>query len=238
MASFMKKIKNRLSSAAFFMNRVFIPAKGSDSLALHQKTVTISIWIIVILILFATLIEGLNTDNHWLSFVENLMIGIICSAFVVVVTVFLQFKAEQENRVKEHNSAVHKLLSCIKVCMFEIGSPYSKEELQREQYLLDSLYEELDRYLDNGLGLRWYNSRKMHEYFDLLTKILPLIIPLMKKSPILCLEDYREVITPQMYNDAVDAAIIFNTDYSSRETGNRFEALKHDQAKSVQGDHP
>lgn len=236
MSSFTKKVKNRLSGVSFFMKSVFIPAKGSDSLSLHQKTVTISIWIIVILTLFALLIEGLSSDNHWLTLVENLMIGIVCSAFVVVVTVFLQFKAEQENRIKEHNSAVYKLLSCIKVCMFEIGPPYSKEEYQREQYLLDSLYEERDRYLDNGLGLRWYSSRKMHEYYDVLTKVLPLIIPLMKRYPILCLEDYRETITPQMYDDAVDAAIVFNADYASSEIGNRFEALKHEQAKSAQGD--
>lgn len=233
-----ERVKTIRNSVSYFLRSLLIPAKGSDSLSLHQKTVTISIWIIMILTISSILIEGFDSKNHWLIFVENLMIGIVCSAFVVVITVFLQFKVEQENRIKEHNSAVYKLLSCIKVCMFETPLPYTQEEREKELDILDSLYENRDRYLDNGLGLCWYSSRKMQEYFDVLTKVLPLIIPLLKKYPILCLEDYRETITPQMYNDAVNAAIVFNADYASRETGNRFEALKHEHSKSVQGDLP
>ena len=33
-----------------------------------------------------------------------------------------------------------------------------------------SLYEERDRYIENGLGLKWYSSRKTHEYYDVLIK--------------------------------------------------------------------
>lgn len=231
-----ERVKTIRNSVSYFLRSLLIPAKGSDSLSLHQKTVTISIWIIMILTISSILIEGFDSKNHWLAFVENLMIGIVCSAFVVVVTVFLQFKAEQENRIKEHNSAVYKLLSCIKVCMFKTPLPYTREEYEKEQDILDSLYEKRDRYLDNGLGLRWYSSRKMHEYYGVLTSVLPLIMPLLENYPILCLEDYRERITPQMYKKAVDAAIAFSADYTPRDTVNRFESLRYEQAKSVQGD--
>ena len=230
-----ERVKTIHDSVSYFLRCLLIPAKGSDSLSLHQKTVTISIWIILLLTLSSILIEGFDSKNHWLIFVENLMIGIVCSAFVVVITVFLQFKAEQENRIKEHNSAVYKLLSCIKVCMFETPLPYTQEEHEKELDVLDSLYENCDRYLDNGLGLRWYSARKMHEYYDALTSVIPLIIPLLERYTFLCLEDYRERITPQMYDVAVDAAIVFSADYASPETGNRFESLKHEQAKSAQG---
>lgn len=229
-------IKKKLDSSSFFLRSVFIPTNRNDSLSLHQRTVAISLWIIALLTPSAVLIECLNSENHWLSFAENLMIGIVCSAFVVVVTVFLQFKAEQENRIKEHNTAVYKLLSCIKVCMFETPLPYTQEECEKELDILDSLYEKRDQYLDNGLGLHWYSARKMHEYYDVLTSVFPLIMPLLERYPILCLVDYRERITPQMYNNAVEAAIVFSADYTPRDTRNRFESLRYEPAKSVQGD--
>lgn len=231
-----ERIKRRFDSVSYFLSCTFIPTKGSDSLSLHQKTVTISLWIIMILSLSSALIEGFNSDNHWLNFAENMMIGIVCSAFVVVVTVCLQFKAEQENRVKKHNTAVYKLLSCIKVCMFETAIPYTEEEHEKELDLLDSLYEKRDLYMDNGFGLHWYSARKMHEYYDVLTKVIPLIIPLLERYPILCLEDYREKITSKMYNDAVESAIVFSEDYIPHDTVNRFESLRYESAKSVQGD--
>ena len=61
-------------------------------------------------------------------------------------------------------------------------------------------------------------------------------MPLLERYPILCLVDYRERITPQMYNNAVEAAIVFSADYTPRDTRNRFESLRYEPAKSVQGD--
>ena len=226
MASFTKKIKDRLSGVLFFMKRVFIPTKGSDSLSLHQKTVTISIWIIVLLTLFAILIEGLSSDNHWLTFVENLMIGIVCSAFVVVVTVFLQFKAEQENRIREHNSALYHLLSCIKACLTE-----DEQSRGREDYLLDSLFRECDSYYNDGLGICWYSAEKSQQYFDVILKVLPLTIPVVRRIPIQTLAEYRSEIPVDDYNHAVAAAIIFTAHYISGQSANRFESLKYEVSK-------
>lgn len=205
----------------FFLSSLLIPAKNSDVLSLHQKTIAISIWIILILLLVSTAIEVINIRNHWLVFTENLMIGIVCSSVVVVVTAFLQFKAEQEKRIKEYNLAVYKLLSCVRACLFESNISFSKE-----QDLLDSLYEERDRYIDTGLELRWYNSRKMHEYYDVIIHVLPFLIPLLEKSPVRSLADYQEKVTTQMYSDAVNSAIAFSADYVPKDTKNRFETLK------------
>lgn len=213
-------IKDTKDKSHYFLKNLFIPPKGSDTLSLQQKTITISLWIILLFCVLSILIEAINLKNHWLSFVENLMIGIACSAIVVVVTVFLQFKAEQENRIREHNSALYQLLSCIKACLLESNIPISKE-----QYLLDSLYNRRDNYIDHGLGLRWYSNRKVREYFDVIKNALPLIIPLLEKYPIASLSDYQEKISPQMYNDAVKAAIIFSADYNPKDTKNRFEEL-------------
>ena len=226
MSSFTKRIKNLLSDVPFFMKRVFIPAKGSDSLSLHQKTVTISIWIIVILTLSAVLIEGCSSDNHWLTFAENLMIGIVCSAFVVVVTVFLQFKAEQENRIKEHNSALYHLLSCIKACLTE-----DVQSRGREDYLLDSLFRECDSYYNDGLGICWYSAEKSQQYFDVILKVLPLTIPAVRRRPIQSLAEYRNETPIDDYNLAVAAAITFTADYVSGQSANRFESLTYEVSK-------
>lgn len=219
-------MKDKRDAVLFFLRTVFVPQKGSDTLSLHQKTITFSLWTILILLLTTILIESQNTTNHWLCYVENLMIGIICSAVVVVITVVLQFKAEQENRIKEHNSSVYSFLSCVKECLFK-----PNVTIQREQFLLDALYEERDRYLDNGFGLKWYSARKRYEYSKVIITVLHLIMPLLENQPILCLEDYREQIAPQMYNDAVNAAFIFSADYVPKDTVNRFEKLKHHTAE-------
>lgn len=226
MSSLTKRIKNLLSDVPFFMKRVFIPAKGSDSLSLHQKTVTISIWIIMILTLSAVLIEGCSSDNHWLTFAENLMIGIVCSAFVVVVTVFLQFKAEQENRIKEHNSALYHLLSCIKACLTE-----DVQSRGREDYLLDSLFRECDSYYNDGLGICWYSAEKSQQYFDVILKVLPLTIPAVRRRPIQSLAEYRSEIPIDDYNLAVATAITFTADYVSGQSANRFESLTYEVSK-------
>ena len=226
MTSFMKKAKNQLSGVSYFLKRVFIPAKGSDSLSLHQKTVTISLWIIVILTFFAVQIEGLRSDNHWLTFVENLMIGIVCSAFVVVVTVFLQFKAEQENRIKEHNSALYHLLSCIKACLSE-----DVRSRDREDYLLDSLFRECDSYYNDGLGICWYSAEKSQQYFDVILKVLPLTIPVVRRRPIQTLAEYRSEIPVDDYNLAVAAAITFTANYVSGQSANRFKGLTYEVSK-------
>ena len=221
-----ERIKRRIDSVSYFLKSVFVAAKGSDSLSLHQKTVTISIWIIVILTLSAVLIEGCSSDNHWLTFAENLMIGIVCSAFVVVVTVFLQFKAEQENRIKEHNSALYHLLSCIKVCLTE-----DVQSRGREDYLLDSLFRECDSYYNDGLGICWYSAEKSQQYFDVILKVLPLTIPVVRRRPIQSLTEYRSEIPIDDYNLAVAAAITFSADYVLGQSANRFESLTYEVSK-------
>ena len=220
-------MKDKRDAVRFFLRALFVPVKGSDTLSLHQKTITFSLWTILILLLTTIIIESLNTTNHWLCFAENLMIGIICSAVVVVITVVLQFKAEQENRIKEHNSSVYSFLSCVNECLFK-----SNVSIQKEQFLLDALYDERDRYLDNGFGLKWYSVRKRYEYSIVIVSVLPLIMPLLENHPILCLEDYRKQITPKMYNDAVNAAFVFSADYVPKGTVNRFEKLKHHTAEN------
>lgn len=220
-------IKENQDNVLYFLRILFIPAKGSDTLSLHQRTITYCLWTILALLFSTILIETHNSSNHWFNFIENLMIGIICSAVVVVITVALQFKAEQENRIKKHNSSAYCFLSCVKECLFQSEIPHEKE-----QYLLDSLFEQRDRYVDFGLGIRWYSAKEVREYFDVVLHILPLFMPLYESNSLLSIADYRKKVTAKMYNDAVNAAIVFSANYVLTDTKNRFEELRHEQEQN------
>lgn len=218
-----EKYKCRKNTLEYFFKSLFLPTKVSNTLALQQNTITISSWIILALGISAIIIEALHSDNHWLSFAGNVFVGIVCSAVIVAVTAYLQFRLEQEKRIKEHNTAVYQFLSCVKDCLFKTDISY-----QREQFLIESLYNECDQYFDKGLGICWYSYRKAQKYFDVVLHVLKLTSPLLKEKSIVTLEDYRKEISHQEYDKAVNSAITFYSDYMPHNNHNKFESLKRE----------
>ncbi|MBQ9719460.1 MAG: hypothetical protein IJV64_02075, partial [Oscillospiraceae bacterium] len=77
----------------------------------------------------------------------------------------------------------------------------------------------------------WYSAEKSQQYFDVILKVLPLTIPVVRRRPIQTLAEYRSEIPVDDYNHAVAAAIIFTAHYISGQSANRFESLKYEVSK-------
>lgn len=60
----------------------------------YKKTLTVSIAICVILAVLSTIFYFWN-DNEWITFIVNWCVGIACSIVVVIITTYIQFKAEK-----------------------------------------------------------------------------------------------------------------------------------------------
>lgn len=209
-----------------FLKNLLKPKKSNNTLFLYQRTIAVSIWIIILLGIASIVIEGINNNNHWVIFIQNVMIGIVCSAVIVVVTVYLQFKTEQGKNIEAHNNCLYRLLTCINDCLFL--TDFTRKE---EQFLLDSANEEIYKYFRSVNKLCWYDSKKSTKFYDIMIKVLPLIVPIIRKDPIRTLIEYRNEITLEKYNIAVEAARIFAQDYLATDEQNRFESLKHTQLR-------
>jgi len=109
---------NMLKSTHVFLKNLLKPKKSNNTLFLYQRTIAVSLWIIIILGVASIGIEVVNSSNHWIIFIQNGMVGIACSAVVVVVTVYLQFKTEQGKNIETHNKCLYQLLTCINDCLF------------------------------------------------------------------------------------------------------------------------
>lgn len=59
----------------------------------YKKTLTISI-IMCSILAFLSITLSFWNDNQWISFIINWCVGIACSLFVVIITTYIQFKAE------------------------------------------------------------------------------------------------------------------------------------------------
>ena len=215
-----------LKSTHVFLKNLLKPKKSNNTLFLYQRTIAVSLWIIIILGVASIGIEVVNSSNHWIIFIQNGMVGIACSAVVVVVTVYLQFKTEQGKNIETHNKCLYQLLTCINDCLFL--TDFTRKE---EKFLLDSVNEEIYNYFRSANNICWYDSKKSTKFYDILIKVLPLVAPIIRKDPIRTLIEYRNEITLEKYNLAVEAARIFAQDFLATDERNRFESLKHTQLR-------
>ena len=59
----------------------------------YKKTLTVSIIMFCVLAVVSVMLNFWN-DCEWISFIVNWCVGIACSIFVVIITTYIQFKAE------------------------------------------------------------------------------------------------------------------------------------------------
>lgn len=203
------------------VKRILTPIKQATPFTIYQRTIAITLWIVAILGIGAAVIENINTCSNWMSFFENVFIGIVCSGLVVIITVSIQFKCEQEKYIGAHNNAVYYLLLCIRSCLFETS--VSRE---REYFLLDSLIRECQTYENVGMNLFLYSEVKTNQYFALMISVFNLIAPVIRKNRyVTSLEQYRKEVNAEVYNKAVENALAFGEEYVVQGK-NRFKDLK------------
>lgn len=76
---------------------------------IYKITLYTAALIFSILAILSILLNFWN-ENAWVSFTIDWCVGITCSAAVVVVTTFIQFKMEQRKTINELGSAIRMLL--------------------------------------------------------------------------------------------------------------------------------
>ncbi len=200
-------ISDRVFDILWFLHLLLVPKKPRNLITLKKTTITISLWIVVLFGIGALVIEAKDSQNHWFSFLENILVGVVCSLLVVIVTVYLQFKNEQNERVREHNAAAYKLLFCIKTCLFD-----KDISIDKAQELFESIIEKYGNYCEYNLWECFFSVKRDKQFNELHDKIWSLVCPLYGDSPVRTLDEYKRDISPDRYNEACNIAITFATE--------------------------
>ncbi len=170
---------------------------------LLQRTIAICLWLFMLCILCSVFLEAKDACNHWLSFSKNYLIGISCSALIVVVSVFLQFKHEQDKSFREFKSSLFLFLSVVNI---ELLCPTETFE----QYLsrIETLSSSKEEYNEFAYSLFWYNAKKNEEY----RKLVGLMLSVTNAVGKLCSNKQtiaRLDFPVEKYNNIIDSAIAF-----------------------------
>lgn len=211
--SIMNKIKNLRATLISILK----PVRKNNALGLYQRTIAYSIWIVFVFSVASIVLEATQPHCHWITFLENCLMGIVCSTIVVIVTSVLQFKSEQERCIREYISVLFTFLALYGTCL-------SGEDVnQRVCQEIFNCYGDL---IDVEYEVVWYNQKKEKQYLDLIRKTLRLetVIMRSKRGNVL---DAIKGLGIEAYNEAVESAILFSKDYELRDI-NRFEYLKID----------
>ncbi|MBR3391424.1 MAG: hypothetical protein IKG74_02035 [Firmicutes bacterium] len=209
-------MKQRLKDCRTLIRNVLIPAKGSAQLILFQKTIAVCLLLLFFSVICSVIIEiihvgRINAVPHWLILCQNYLIGISCSALVVVVSALIQFKFEQNNAYSNYKSVLH---SCLSLVHIELTSPSAtqKERLKCINYI-SSLH---DNYNDIAYRLFWYSPRKSREYGELTRKMIAISSAMsnyfMERKADACLN-----VSAESFNEVIDIAIaFFNDDFETK----------------------
>ncbi len=98
-------------------------------LKLYKRTVILCFWVTGVAFLSSLLLERYNDITLNLTFPINYLTGIACSAGVVLLTTYLQFRSERQLLKREFSSALYDLFLYILLSL-----PSDEEKLNDRQY--------------------------------------------------------------------------------------------------------
>ncbi len=220
-------MKQKIKDCFQLLKNVFIPQKSTSYLSVFQRTIAICLWIMVLFIISSAAIEAIQTKSHWLSFLENIFIGVSCSAFVVIVTVYLQFISEHTKLFREHNSALLDFLFYIGM-EIEIPSQSYEDRLRR----IEKITATRSEYMNVRFDLIWYDPKKDRINSELIKRATPIIFA----SREFCVNKQsldRINITSKDFNEVVDAAVTL-ADTKKTLSSYTFNLLRIDDSKDEQ----
>lgn len=146
----------------------------------YKRTIYISLLITTLLAICSVCLN--SYDNRWANFTVNWCVGVDCSLIVVILTTFIQFKAEQKQAIKELGSCVSRLLfhNQIYGVIFEESTDESMSPEQIAKYE-NEWYEALNadaKQINDIMGkLEFFNNKKIVILFK---RIISLRIDLVK----------------------------------------------------------
>ena len=217
-------MKQRIKDFFLFLKNVLIPQKSNSYLAVFQKTIAVCLWIVLLSVIGSVVIEVLQIKSNWLSFLENIFVGIGCSAFVVVVSAYLQFVSEHTKLYRKHNTALNYFLANVR---FEIGAPSETHEFR--SWRIEKIRADRREYVDYCLDLIWYDPDKERKFRDLLGKVFRIVYAVDN----FCLTEHsleKLDVSPESFNETVDAAIAL-AKTNDAPSNDLFEMLKIDLKK-------
>lgn len=214
-------MKQRIKDFIRFIKNVLLPQKSSSYLAVFQKTIAVCLWIVLLSVIGAVVIEAIQIESHWLSFLENILVGVSCSAFVVIVSAYLQFVSEHSKLYRKHNAALNYFLANV---YFEIETPSETHDFR--SWRIEKLKSDRREYADICLDLIWYDPVKERLFRDLLGKVFRIIFAVDN----FCLTEQsleKIDVSPKSFNETVDAAIAL-ADTEEAPSNDLFKLLKID----------
>ena len=208
----MEKKLTKMQMVLGYIRNIFIPTKSKCVLGLYQKTITISIYVILALSMFAIMLESIEIKSHWFLFFENCMIGVVCSTIVVVITSILQFKTEQPKYIDAHNGA---LLDFV----IQVSMRIEKQDNPNGLPNKDNLEDVFREYIDTVCNLVWYNPQREKEFNNVLKGVLSFASIVYNTDNI----DYEK--SSKNLISLLDSAVQFTKHYDNYEF-NIFEVLQ------------
>ena len=161
----MKKLTDIIRGSFMLWNS----SRSRTTLGILRKTVVISLLVTMLLFASTIAIEVIGTDNHWLSTVQNIFIGVGCSLVVVVITSIIQFKAEINKLEEMFFSALYPLLSRIQNMENLDYDNIDKQEYYRIYGLVRDHYQKYDSVADKMI---WFSFEKNRKFIKLNMQLL------------------------------------------------------------------
>jgi len=153
----MKKILDIIRGSFMLWNS----SRSRTTLGILRKTVVISLLVTMLLFASTIAIEVIGTDNHWLSTVQNIFIGVGCSLVVVVITSIIQFKAEINKLEEMFFWALYPLLSRIQKMANLDYDNIDKKEYYRIYGLVRDHYQKYDSVAEKMI---WFSFEKNSKF--------------------------------------------------------------------------
>ncbi len=194
-------MKQQIKDFVRLIKNITLPQKSNSCLSVFQKTIAVCLWIVLLSVIGAVAIVATQFKSHWLSFLENILVGVSCSAFVVIVSAYLQFVSEHSKMYHKHNAALNSFLFNVSI---EIELPSQTPESR--SWSIAKITSALRDYQDIFLDLIWYDPYKERKYRELLGKVFPIIhaVDLFRHTERSLI---RLDVSPEAFNETVDAAI-------------------------------
>ena len=173
-----------------------VPVKGRGTIGMYQNIIVVSLWIESISICTAILICMHGSDNKWANFCQNTMIGIFCSAMLILVTTIIQFISERNKLFSTVCDDIVLFIACL------ADSLTDRVELTKKQYeikfkSIKKVIDDSESIIDNDLI--WFNVKTNDLYHKVCNDIVKLKIPfLTDRDPVDAIMSINKELTERV----------------------------------------
>ena len=153
------------------------PIKGFGTVGMYQRIIAICIWLMIAGISLAIAMCAFMQTNKWANLIENIGIGIACSAIIMLFSSSIEFVHKRDVILSEYSDIMLQLL----VVLLSVAD--SKEQKDEEECKISyaQISELFDEYIRMGnSSLFWFEIRKFDIYLGLCTKMLKIELPFIK----------------------------------------------------------